>query len=128
MMKRRPAQDFSRRSRAVTAASPACGTAGPVTRRRPTDGRSGARGLAMRVENRMITDYGTAFGSTIALARRAPRISWGILQRFKVTAVKLTEHARFSTVCIHAGQEPDPSTGAIITPIFQSSTYVQEAL
>jgi cystathionine beta-lyase/cystathionine gamma-synthase len=40
--------------------------------------------------------------------------------------VKLPENARFSTVCIHAGQEPDPSTGAIITPIFQTSTYVQE--
>jgi cystathionine beta-lyase/cystathionine gamma-synthase len=31
-------------------------------------------------------------------------------------------------VCIHAGQEPDPSTGAIITPIFQTSTYVQPEL
>ncbi len=34
----------------------------------------------------------------------------------------------FATDCIHAGQEPDPSTGAIITPIFQTSTYVQEGL
>jgi len=42
--------------------------------------------------------------------------------------VKLRDNARFSTVCIHAGQEPDPSTGAIITPIYQTSTYVQEAL
>jgi cystathionine beta-lyase/cystathionine gamma-synthase len=42
--------------------------------------------------------------------------------------VKLNDHARFSTVCIHAGQEPDPSTGAIITPIYQTSTYVQEGL
>jgi cystathionine beta-lyase/cystathionine gamma-synthase len=42
--------------------------------------------------------------------------------------VKLTSHARFSTICLHAGQEPDPSTGAIITPIYQTSTYVQEAL
>jgi cystathionine beta-lyase/cystathionine gamma-synthase len=33
---------------------------------------------------------------------------------------------RFSTICIHAGQQPDPSTGAIITPIYQTSTYVQE--
>jgi cystathionine beta-lyase/cystathionine gamma-synthase len=40
--------------------------------------------------------------------------------------VKLSDSARFSTVCIHAGQEPDPSTGAIITPIYQTSTYVQE--
>ena len=42
--------------------------------------------------------------------------------------MKLPEHARFSTVCIHAGQEPDPTTGAIITPIYQTSTYVQEEL
>jgi cystathionine gamma-lyase len=32
---------------------------------------------------------------------------------------------KFETACIHAGQEPDPSTGAIITPIFATSTYVQ---
>ncbi len=42
--------------------------------------------------------------------------------------MKLREHARFPTICIHAGQTPDPSTGAIITPIYQTSTYVQEAL
>ena len=42
--------------------------------------------------------------------------------------MKLRDDARFSTICIHAGQEPDPSTGAIITPIYQTSTYVQEAL
>ena len=42
--------------------------------------------------------------------------------------MKLRDTARFSTVCIHAGQTPDPSTGAIITPIYQTSTYVQEAL
>jgi len=42
--------------------------------------------------------------------------------------VKLTDRARFSTICLHAGQEPDPTTGAIITPIYQTSTYVQEAL
>jgi len=42
--------------------------------------------------------------------------------------MKLPSHARFSTICLHAGQEPDPSTGAIITPIYQTSTYVQEAL
>src|SRR3978361_421132 len=34
----------------------------------------------------------------------------------------------FETRAIHAGQEPDPSTGAIITPIYQTSTYVQEAV
>ena len=34
----------------------------------------------------------------------------------------------FSTDAIHAGQHPDPSTGAIITPIYQTSTYVQESI
>ena len=34
----------------------------------------------------------------------------------------------FATDCIHAGQEPDPTTGAVITPIYQTSTYVQEGL
>jgi cystathionine gamma-lyase/cystathionine beta-lyase len=33
----------------------------------------------------------------------------------------------FGTNAIHAGQEPDPSTGAIMTPIYQTSTYVQES-
>ncbi len=42
--------------------------------------------------------------------------------------VKLATNARFSTICLHAGQEPDPSTGAIITPIYQTSTYVQDEL
>ena len=55
----------------------------------------------------MITEYGYAFGSP---------------------AVKLPDTARFSTICIHAGQEPDPATGAIITPIYQTSTYVQDGL
>ncbi|MBK9194806.1 MAG: cystathionine gamma-synthase [Flavobacteriales bacterium] len=32
---------------------------------------------------------------------------------------------KFATKAIHAGVEPDPSTGAIMTPIFQTSTYVQ---
>ncbi len=34
---------------------------------------------------------------------------------------------KFGTKTIHAGLEPDPSTGAIMTPIFQTSTYVQAA-
>jgi cystathionine beta-lyase/cystathionine gamma-synthase len=32
----------------------------------------------------------------------------------------------FSTACIHTGQAPDPSTGAIVVPIFATSTYVQQ--
>jgi len=34
----------------------------------------------------------------------------------------------FRTDAIHAGQEPDPSTGAVSVPIFQTSTYVQEGI
>ena len=34
---------------------------------------------------------------------------------------------KLATTIIHAGMEPDPSTGAIMTPIYQTSTYVQEA-
>src|SRR5262245_62183794 len=35
---------------------------------------------------------------------------------------------KFSTTAIHAGQEPDPTTGAVVVPIYQTSTYAQEAL
>ena len=35
---------------------------------------------------------------------------------------------KFSTRAIHAGQEPDPSTGAIMTPIYQTSTYAQTGM
>src|SRR5256712_3224638 len=34
----------------------------------------------------------------------------------------------FATDAIHIGQEPDPATGAIIVPIYQTSTYVQQEL
>src|SRR5687768_3031419 len=34
----------------------------------------------------------------------------------------------FATDCIHAGQEPDPTTGAVTVPIYQTSTYVQEGI
>lgn len=40
--------------------------------------------------------------------------------------MKLPENAAFATRCIHAGQVPDPTTGAIMTPIYQTSTYVQD--
>jgi len=33
----------------------------------------------------------------------------------------------FATRCIHAGQRPDPTTGAIMTPVYQTSTYVQQS-
>ncbi len=34
----------------------------------------------------------------------------------------------FSTDAIHVGQEPDPATGAVVLPIYQTSTYVLEAM
>src|SRR5690349_12077183 len=39
-----------------------------------------------------------------------------------------TRRPGFSTLAVHAGQEPDPTTGAVMTPIYQTSTYAQEAL
>src|SRR3954470_24625115 len=33
----------------------------------------------------------------------------------------------FGTLAIHAGQDPDPRTGAVMTPIYQTSTYAQES-
>jgi cystathionine beta-lyase/cystathionine gamma-synthase len=38
------------------------------------------------------------------------------------------EDYAFETLAIHAGQAPDPSSGAVIVPIYQTSTFVQEAL
>lgn len=35
------------------------------------------------------------------------------------------DNKRIATRCIHAGQSPDPTTGAIMTPIYQTSTYAQ---
>lgn len=55
-------------------------------------------------------------------------VDFAILAEYRSWIVKLPPHARFSTICLHAGQEPDPATGAIITPIYQTSTYVQDAL
>ncbi|MFT6626509.1 MAG: cystathionine gamma-lyase [Flavobacteriales bacterium] len=45
-----------------------------------------------------------------------------------IAKVKMKKDMKFGTKCIHAGVEPDPSTGAIMTPIFQTSTYVQTAV
>ena len=37
----------------------------------------------------------------------------------------MTDKAGFSTLAVHAGQAPDPATGAVITPIYATSTYAQ---
>ncbi|MFI5180930.1 MAG: cystathionine gamma-synthase [Thermoanaerobaculia bacterium] len=44
-----------------------------------------------------------------------------------MTEKKTEKSSSFDTLCIHAGQEPEPVTGAVAVPIFQTSTYVQEA-
>lgn len=41
--------------------------------------------------------------------------------------VEKTLEQGFGTLAVHAGQEPDPTTGAIMTPIYQTSTYVQKS-
>ncbi len=41
--------------------------------------------------------------------------------------VEITREQGFGTLAVHAGQEPDPATGAIMTPIYQTSTYVQKS-
>jgi cystathionine gamma-synthase len=40
----------------------------------------------------------------------------------------VTDPMRFETAAIHSGQGPDPTTGAAVVPIYQTSTYVQEAV
>jgi cystathionine gamma-lyase len=40
----------------------------------------------------------------------------------------ITKTAHFETLAIHAGQEPDPTTGAVMTPIYQVSTYAQDGV
>lgn len=41
--------------------------------------------------------------------------------------MKISNDSHPETLAIHAGQSPDPTTGAIMTPIYQTSTYVQES-
>ncbi len=54
-----------------------------------------------------------------------------IYATFLVKSIKknkiLKDNMKFGTKAIHAGQEPDPTTGAIMTPIYQTSTYIQSA-
>src|SRR4051794_24653450 len=37
------------------------------------------------------------------------------------------QNLAFETRCVHAGQEPDPTTGAVMMPIYTTSTYVQQS-
>ena len=40
----------------------------------------------------------------------------------------MTHRMRFETAAIHAGQDPDPTTGAAVVPIYQTSTYAQDGV
>ncbi len=40
---------------------------------------------------------------------------------------EIKDKMKFATRAIHAGQNPDPTTGAIMTPVYLTSTYVQES-
>jgi cystathionine beta-lyase/cystathionine gamma-synthase len=46
----------------------------------------------------------------------------------KKLLVMLEQTMKFSTQIIHAGQHPDPTTGAVMTPIYQTSTYKQDGV
>ena len=106
----------------TSSARPANVPSQPGARRERATGVAGGRsGVA--------TSAGRSIGSWRfdATSYRLPATSYSSLEYPSIT-VKLRDNARFSTICIHAGQEPDPSTGAIITPIYQTSTYVQDGL
>jgi cystathionine beta-lyase/cystathionine gamma-synthase len=42
--------------------------------------------------------------------------------------METTENDGFGTLAVHAGQRPDPVSGAVMTPVYQTSTYVQEGV
>lgn len=48
------------------------------------------------------------------------------VNRYRIQENAMTTH-HLNTAVIHAGQHPDPSTGAVMTPIYATSTYVQSA-
>src|SRR4051794_25316922 len=99
----------------MTMAMPATVSTTPRKDGRPPRSRAAMKSRPLIARPMMIARPGSVFGGI--------RLTSDI-----INAVKLRTNARFSTICLHAGQEPDPSTGAIITPIYQTSTYVQEAL
>jgi len=45
---------------------------------------------------------------------------------YRLWTVLKARQMKFATKAIHAGQEPDPTTGAVMTPIYQTSTYAQK--
>ena len=64
-------------------------------------------------------------GRLVGARRRAARPRGAAEQARALVSIGLMD---FETRAIHVGQEPDPATGAIITPIYQTATYVQDAV
>src|SRR5918912_480915 len=63
------------------------------------------------------------------LAAPGPPLSRRATTRAAMTRINDDDlSGAFGTRAIHAGQRPDPTSGAIMTPIYQTSTYVQEGL
>src|SRR4029453_9431210 len=79
--------------------------------RRPKPARAGSAGAHAR-----------RVGERRALQRRAPAPNWcdPDPKKTKGNGMKL------DTLAIHAGQHPEPTTGAVMTPVFQTSTYAQK--
>src|SRR5207237_5387176 len=60
---------------------------------------------------------------------RSPEAFAGDIRKtrwYSLPAMSTRETDRFETLAIHAGQRPDPTTGAVMTPVYLTSTYVQE--
>lgn len=70
---------------------------------------------------RLLFEYSKVIINYFGIDLASPSIFFLPLRGMKDTNYKI------ATKLIHAGVSPDPSTGAIMTPIFQTSTYVQEA-
>src|SRR4029079_18846652 len=120
---RLPARDrgLQARPRArVRLLRPAAAAARPHRRARRPQAR--ARGEAPRREG--VPSRARRPRQPFRLPRRVPRPA-GAGDRGRGHRLFLME---FETRAIHDGQEPDPATGAITTPIYQTSTYVQDAV
>ncbi len=66
-------------------------------------------------------------GSAHRPAARAGRRLWRVTSHTSGASAETTKHG-FETLAIHAGQEPDPLTGAVVPPIYQTSTYKQDGV
>jgi cystathionine gamma-lyase len=76
---------------------------------------------------------GSRCGPPIALIELSPKAARSAHPRHAIIVLAMTQNMRktnqldFATRCVHAGQEPDPTTGAVMMPIYTTSTYVQQS-